>query len=71
MCEIMAPEGEEAGLEELQTLADKLLDACPAVDAASLEHRLGSLCRAVEALGPWAETSDIVDLAVTFTRRLH
>ncbi|WP_296600028.1 hypothetical protein [Phenylobacterium sp.] len=67
----MAPEGDEAGLAELQAMADQLLDACPAVDAASLEHRLGSLCRAVEALGPWGKTSDIVDLAVCFTRRLH
>lgn len=71
MCEIMAPEGEESRLEELQAMADQLLDSCPAANAAVLEHRLGCLCRAVESLGPWANPSAIVDLAVSFTRRLH
>lgn len=58
-------------MEELQALADRLLDARPAPNAAALEHRLWCLCRAVEALGAWAEPGDIVDLAIELSRRLH
>jgi hypothetical protein len=71
ICAVMAPEGDASALEELQSMTDDLLSACPAASAASLEHRMGCLCRAVEALGPAAEPSAVVDLAIDLARRFH
>jgi hypothetical protein len=64
ICEAMSPDlGPAPDPAEIQALVDAFLDARPAGSTLGLEHRLLSLCRALEELGPAARARDVVACA--------